>query len=165
MIVVSDASPIISLSSVGRLDLLTQLYEQIIVPASVLEEIAISDPDRPGVREVRHAEWLSSEIPQNRVLVRALEGELDRGEAEAIALAIEVSADFLIVDERRGREVARRMGVRVIGVLGILIEAKSRGFIPAVAPILEALLTEAGFRISPNLYRRVLEASDEAPSR
>ncbi len=163
MIVVSDASPIISLSAVGRLDLLAQLYERVIVPASVYEEIATADPDRPGVKELRAAEWLSTVLPKDRVLVRALEGELDGGEAEAIALAIEVEADLLIVDERRGREVARRMGVQVIGVLGILIEAKTRRLLPAVEPNLEALLTKAGFRISPSLYRRVLEASDEAP--
>lgn len=163
MIVVSDASPIISLSAVGRLDLLAQLYERVIVPTSVHEEITAAEPDRPGVKELRAAEWLSMVLPKDRVLVRALEGELDGGEAEAIALAIEVGADLLIVDERRGREVARRMGVKVIGVLGILIEAKTRRLLPAVEPILEALLTKSGFRISQSLYRRVLEASDEAP--
>jgi predicted nucleic acid-binding protein len=90
-----------------------------------------------------------------------MEIELDRGEAEAIALAAELSADLLLLDERRARRIASRLGLRYIGVLGVLLDAKNRGDLTAVKPVLEALITQAGFWVSTDLYARVIEASGE----
>jgi predicted nucleic acid-binding protein len=95
------------------------------------------------------------------MLAEALALELDAGEAEAIALAVEQGADLLLMDERRGRQAATRLKQRVVGVLGVLIEAKRHGNLPAVRPVLDALVSEAGFRISGALYARVLEAAGE----
>lgn len=82
-----------------------------------------------GVQEIVQANWISVRAIRNDVLANALLGELDQGEAEAITLATEVGAELLLIDERRGRKVATRLVLNVIGVLGILIEAKKKGLI------------------------------------
>ena len=83
------------------------------------------------------------------------------GEANAIALAIELGADDLLVDERLGRREALELGLSVIGVLGILVTAKQRGLILMVQPVMDALIDVAGFRVSDRLYRRVIDLSNE----
>jgi uncharacterized protein len=94
-------------------------------------------------------------------VVTALEDKLDRGEAEAITLAVELQADLLLMDERLGRAEAARFGLRFIGILGVLIEAKGRGLLQRVEPILDALQHDAGFRVSEALRARVLQAAGE----
>lgn len=131
MIVVSDASPLISLAVTGHLELLKQLYEQVLIPEAIYQELTGSDPGRPGASEVQTLEWIVSQRVQNDVLVRALQGELDHGEAEAIALAVEVQADLVLIDERRARAVATRLGLNVVGVLGLLVEAKHKALVKA----------------------------------
>ena len=96
----------------------------------------------------------------NQILVNALQVELDKGEAEAIALAQELAADLLLIDEHLGRAAATRLGVRIIGLLGVLIEAKHRGLILEVKPLVDALMN-LGFRVKHDLYQRVLQAAGE----
>lgn len=162
MIVVSDASPIIGLAAVGQLDLLRTQFGRVLIPQAVLEEITAADSSAPGVREVRRESWIQVVEVKDSSSTEALALELDRGEAEAIALAIEQKADLLLLDERRARLVATRLGRPVIGVLGILVSAKQQGLLAAVAPILDDLLSEAGFRISTSLRSRVLEVVGES---
>ncbi|HEX4959430.1 MAG TPA: DUF3368 domain-containing protein [Thermoanaerobaculia bacterium] len=162
MIVVSDASPLISLGAVGRIELLRQLFGEVSIPLAVLEEITAAGLERPGAAEVQAADWIVSRALGSDFLPRALEGELDRGEAEAIALAVELRADLVLIDERRGRRVASRFDLKVLGVLGILLDAKRKGLLTQVEPVLEDLHTRAGFRVSPALYRRALEEAGEA---
>ena len=86
---------------------------------------------------------------------------LDSGEAEAIILAKEIQAELLLIDERKGRNEARRFGIKIIGLLGVLVSAKRNGFIDEVKPLLDTLVNQIGFRVSKTLYERVLQEVDE----
>ncbi len=137
------------------------MYGNLIIPQAVYAEIVHSGLNEPGALEVREADWIHVYEVSNRPLVEALKLELDPGEAEAIACAIETQANRLLLDERLGRNVAQRLGVRHIGLLGILIEAKRQGVITAVKPRLDKLISQAGFWVGKPLYNRVLEAAEE----
>ena len=89
-----------------------------------------------------------------------LKQNLDDGESEAIALALEINSDYLLIDELKGRNMAENHGIKIVGLLGILIKAKQQGILTAIKPIMEQLLT-IGFRIKPTLFDRVLEEVNE----
>ncbi len=160
MIVVSNTSPITNLAIVGQLDLLRQLYRRVVIPPAVRDEMVA------GIRLglIPHTDipaWLETKQVTSRTAVLSLLSELDEGEAEAITLAVELGADFLLLDERKGRVVAARLGLQVLGLLGVLVEAKHRGFVHAVKPIMDNLIRKAGFWISDELYQRALLAAGE----
>lgn len=161
MSVVSNTSPIINLASIGRLDLLPALYGRIVVPQAVFAEITV-DERAPGAVEFREANWVSVHEVSNRALVDSLFLELDSGEAEAIACAVETQADVLLIDERLGRRIAGRLGVRIMGLLGLVIQAKRTGLITHVRPLVDELIGKAGFWISTDLYAAVLAAAHES---
>ncbi len=161
MIVVSNTSPLINLAAIGQFDLLRQLYTDLHIAAAVWQEIDVGDSSWPGRNEVAQAEWIEQNEVQNRSLVRALQKDLDRGEAETIALALELNADLVLLDERAGRRAASRQGLRVVGVVGILLAAKAQGLIDQVQPQLDALRQVAGFYLSDSLYERVLQLASE----
>jgi predicted nucleic acid-binding protein len=163
VIVVSDASPLISLAVIGHLELLKDLYQQVLIPDAVYQELTGNDAELPGAAEVQTLEWISTQPVQNEMVVRALQGELDDGEAAAIALAVERQADVVLIDERRARAVATRLGLNVVGVLGVLVEAKHKALIPQLKPILDDLITRAGVWVSAQLYERVLQTVGERP--
>ena len=118
MSVVSNASPLISLARIGRLNLLHELYGQLLIPEAVWREVVVDGAGEPGAEEVAAAPWIRACAVTNTPLIAALRQELDAGEAEAITLALEAEAELLLMDERVGRETARHLGVRRIGVIG-----------------------------------------------
>jgi len=132
-----------------------------LIPQAVWDEIVVEGEGRPGADEVRGSGWIRCEPVSNLHLARILRRELGAGEAEAIALAVERNADLLIIDERLGREVASYLGLNVIGVIGVLVEAKHKGIIRSVKVYLDKLRELAGFRISDALYNRVLRDEGE----
>jgi uncharacterized protein len=159
VIVVSDTSPITNLAAVGQLHLLRQIYGQVIIPEAVFNELTAVGGNHPGAI-AQQSDWVETRAVSNRILVNALQVELDKGEAEAIALALELAADLLLIDEHLGRAVATRLGIRIIGLRGVLIEAKHRGLIQEVKPVVDNLMN-LGFRIKQDLYQRVLQAAGE----
>jgi len=161
MIVVSNTSPIINLAAIGKLDLLKPLYGSIFIPQAVYYEVTVIGVGQSGAMEVQTLEWIEIREVKDRVLVTTLQAELDDGESEAIALAIQLKADIILLDERRGRQVAHRLGLRFIGLLGILVEAKHKGYIPKVKPLLDDLVAKAGFWIGHKLYISTLRAVGE----
>ena len=161
MIVVSDTSPIINLAIIGRLELLPKLFGEVILPKAVYEEIVINGKDEPGANEVSSAKWIRIEECKNITFVELLKAELDVGEAEAITLAIELHANALLMDEAKGREIASQNNINVLGLLGILLEAKQKGLIQSVKDEMDKLIHDAGFWVSKKIYNQVLKLSDE----
>jgi predicted nucleic acid-binding protein len=159
--IVSNASPLINLARIDELDLLRELYGELLIPEAVWQEVVVKGAGQPGTTEVEAASWIKRMEVTNEALAHALSQELDLGEAESIALALEVGAQVLLMDERLGRETARHLGLRCIGLVGVLIQAKRRGLIGRIRPLLDALRTQAGFRLGSDLYARVLEDEGE----
>lgn len=94
MIVVSNASPLINLARIGDLDLLRRLYGEVVIPEAVWDEVVVSGAGQPGATEVAQATWIQKQAPGNRALIQVLRQDLDAGEAEAVALAVERTADL-----------------------------------------------------------------------
>lgn len=156
MIVVSDTSAITSLIQVGRVELLAHLYGEIFIPEAVQMELLRTHLTLP--------KFIRSRGPANQSEVRRLSTELDLGEAEAIILAKEIGADYLLIDESDGRRVAIREGVRVVGLLGALLEAKERGYLGSVRELTGELEAIAGFRVAEAVKRIVFrEAGEDLP--
>lgn len=156
MQVVSNTSPIVNLAAIGQLDLLRLLFGQIHIPEAVYHEIVVQGAGQPGAREVIESDWIVRQAVSERRLVTMFEREVDRGEAEALALATEVQADWVLLDERAARELAATIGLQYTGILGVLARAKAGGAISEVGPHLDALRSY-GFWISGPLYRHILE--------
>ena len=163
MIIISDTSVITNLAAIQHLPLLPQLYKQIVIPEAVYRELAEIDPPVPGTLEVQTAPWLTVKRVLNREVIERLhiESKLDPGESEAIALVLELNADLLLIDERRGRAEATRLGIKITGLLGVLVEAKRKNLIFAVKPLMDALIATSDFRISVALYDQILTIADE----
>ena len=161
MTIVSNTSPILNLAKIGQIDLLQKLYETVLIPTAVYDELLDPRAGESIIKAVQSANWLEVQVVQNQQLVGDLRNILNLGEAEAIALAIEVNANRLLIDERLGREAAVVRGLRITGVFGILLIAKQKGLITAVKPAIDDLITQANFRVSSQLYTNVLEAANE----
>jgi uncharacterized protein len=163
VIVISDTSAITNLAAIQHLQLLPQLYNQVTIPDAVYRELAEIDPPVPGTFEVQTSPWLDVRQVVSRAVVERLqvEAKLDPGESEAIALALELNADLLLIDERRGRAEANRLGIRITRLLGILVEAKQKNLIVAVKPLMDALIATSDFRVSSALYSQILDIVGE----
>lgn len=164
MIVVSDTSPITNLAAISQLDLLQQLYTRLIIPTAVYNEMVIVDKLVPGAVEVQTFSWIQTQAvvdSQRVIVIQESQENIDWGEAEAIALALELKADLLVMDERRGRAVATSYGLQVTGLLGVLLQAKRNNLIPAIKPLLDQLIEQADFRVSSQLYTTILQSAGE----
>jgi len=157
MIVVSDTSPITNLIQIGCLNLLNVVFGKIIIPQTVYNELC-ELADQKKILDDQ--DWISVIAAENRSVITQLEANLDKGEAEAIALAIELQSDFLIIDEIKGRTIAENMGIKIVGLLGTLLKAKELGHLSQLKPKLEQLV-KLGFRINPRLYEHVLKMAGE----
>lgn len=155
--VVSDTTPLIVLSGVGLLDLLPSLYREVRVPEAVWSEYTVgAGPSEPPLGSLT---WLRRAV-LSEPIDPALTSQLDAGEAEAIALAQEVHARAVLLDEKTGRRIARERSLPVVGTLAILLRAKREGRIAAIRPVLTEMVRQ-GRRLSPALRERVLRAAGE----
>lgn len=164
--VVSDASVLISLGALQQLHLLRDFFQEILVPDAVWREVTVVAASRPGAQatiQASHQGWLKVQTPLNRPLVTSLQTTLDTGEAEAITLASELSANLLLMDESDGRAKARSLGLSVTGTLGVLLRAKQTAAVPALKPLLDTLIAQYNFRLSRPLYEHALQQVGEAP--
>jgi predicted nucleic acid-binding protein len=156
MILVSDSSPLIALSRIGRLELLRAVFGSVLLPTAVWDELVRAGMDRPGAAAVLTADWIEHRDILDVGLASLLRRDLGAGESEAIVLAREVRDALLLMDERMGRAAARRLGLRVTGLVGVLIEARERGLLPDAATVVDGLHHEAGFWLSEELRRLVV---------
>jgi len=161
MIVVADTSVILNLGRIQHEVLLKQLFKRVLIPAQVSAEFTRLSVVEPRFVGLALSEWIEIlPVPQPFPL-EIIQANLDVGESAALALCLVERADALLIDESLGREVAARLGVRTIGILGVLIEARRRQLIPKVATLLERLEKEAGFWVAPSLRQRVLQLANE----
>lgn len=158
MVVISDTTAITNLIQIGLLDVIQKLYQNIIIPKAVYDELASFSNQKYLLEKIS---WITVSEVQNKEMAKELMLSLDIGEAESIVLAIENKSDFLIIDELKGRAVAKSFGIQVIGTLGILVLAKERKIIRRVKPFMDQLKDKVGFRISEKVYQRVLELAQE----
>lgn len=162
-LIVADASPMIIIAKSRLIPILAEMVDEVIIPQTVHAECTL-EMSLPGAQAIRAAVE-SGEIqvhpdvepPHGSVTIES--PALDSGERAAIALAQTLQCPLLI-DERYGRQAAKRSGVTVIGSAGLLLEAKKRGLIPAVAPILDQW-RKSGYFLSPSVVKAVLERADE----
>jgi len=132
---VVNSTPLIALSITGYLFLLNRLFEQVIVPVSVYEEVALQGEERPGAEAVAQANWLVIQAPERSLVLSAELVQLDRGEQDVILLAQEIKADWVLIDEKLARRVAIGLGLQVKGTLGVLLIAYRMGLISKEASI------------------------------
>ena len=161
MLIVSDTSPLINLAAIGQINLIPLLFGSVILPQAVFDEITIRGKDKTGAIDIQSANWVIVKQCTNHDFVNSLLTDLDLGEAEAIALAIELGTTSVLIDESDGRAVALRYQLKPIGILGILLEAKSKNHIPTVQPLMDDLRNIAGFYIAQPLYNRILTLAGE----
>ena len=153
MIVVSDTSPLTALLTVGEARLLPELFAEVVIPEAVQKELLRNHPNLP--------DWLRVASVQNTAQAAKYSQLVDAGEAEAIELARELHADRLLIDERKGRKLAVQEGVAVIGLLGVVLLAKRKEFIPSARLLLERLDREAGMYLAPDIREAALKTVGE----
>jgi uncharacterized protein len=155
MVVVSDTSPITNLLKIGQLNLLKDVFQKVIVPEKVHDELLEWKKLGADISEYENADWFEVVTPADYSLVRQLQIQLDSGESEAIALASELKSDYLLIDERRGWNIAKSMGINAIGIVGVLLHAKKTGLVNNVMPIIDDLRTKAGFWLTDSFYSQI----------
>ena len=159
-IIVSDTSCIGYLIQINLLHLLQTLYGEIIIPAAVNDEILQLENKEHTLSEFKNADWIKIYSTHNLSNVSKYKNILDRGELEAISIAIELEADLLIIDEKLGRIVAKTIGFDITGLVGILITAKNKNLILSVKKALDEVIL-LGCRISKTLYNIALKSCNE----
>jgi predicted nucleic acid-binding protein len=159
---VSNTSPLLNLAIIGRLELVRAQFGSVVVPPAVAGEFRLEE-GRPGSSALHRAVedgWIAVEEPSDDPLIRTLRQDLDRGESEAITLAVEKEAGLILLDEREGRRRARNVGLEVTGALGILARADRRGELDSLSGALDRLEDEAGFWIGSALREQILGKSE-----
>ena len=148
--IISDTSCLIVLSNIGELSLLRQLYNTVTITDVIAEEFGT---DLPA--------WMVVRSATDHYYQQILELQVDRGEASAIALAIESSPCTLILDDQKARKIALNLGLKITGTIGVIVKAKLVGIIPSVKPILDKL-KQTDFRLSDELVQRAyFEAGEQ----
>ncbi|MCB9295232.1 MAG: DUF3368 domain-containing protein [Lewinellaceae bacterium] len=161
MIIISDTSPITSLLAVNHIQLLKDLYGLVTIPEGVRRELLRVESRRPEIENLLSEGWLQVKPITDQELFKKIFVDLDRGESEAITLGLELRADLILIDETKGRRMAKSYGLQVTGLLGVLMEAKSKKLIPSVKELLDELIEKAGFYVKQDLYDSVLKAAGE----
>ena len=158
--IVSNTGPIIALSAIDHLGILKKIFDQVVLPEPVHNEIMQGGKDLPGLGCYKKATWIKV-VSLSTAIEPLLGTLLDKGEASVIHLAREIGADFVLIDERKARKIARKIyGSRVVGSVRILVEAKHRGLISSVRGALEEM-RNSGYWIHDDIVKTALEQAEE----
>lgn len=159
MPVVSNTSPLLNLAIIDHLFLLPQQFGQVYIPSAVLSELKVNDnlPGSGALQTAVNDGWLILQTLENRALLSLLKQDLHQGESEAIALAVELSAEAILLDEKEARRAARALGLSVTGILGVLIRGRYEGSIPSIKTAIDRLQQEANFWVAPALRAQLLQ--------
>jgi predicted nucleic acid-binding protein len=147
--IISDTSCLILLDKIGELSLLQKLYGEVITTQIVADEFGNQLPH-----------WITIQDLSNANIQLVLEATLDKGEASTIALALEHKDCLVIIDELRGRKLAKQFGLNITGTLGVLVQAKLNGYIPTIKPLIDKI-KEPDFRLSEQLVQETLKQAGE----
>ena len=148
-IIISDTSSLIALTNIGELEILKSVYEEVVITPEIAEEYGLEAPD-----------WIRIESANDEQKFKLLNLELDKGESSGIALALENESSLLIIDEKKGRGIAKKLGIKIIGILGVMIKAKETGLVDQIKPLIQKL-EKVDFRISAKLKTQILEKVGE----
>lgn len=159
MIVISDTTPIISLIKIEKLNLLKELYEQIIIPEAVFSELTSNHDFENEISIVKNCDFIRTAKVVNTETLDVLKkiSGLDSGESESIVLYDECNANLLLIDERKGRKVATQLGIKIIGTVGIMMQAFDKGLLTPseIKSDLQKLIS-SDIRFSKSLCNRIL---------
>ena len=159
MIVISDTTPIVSLIKISRIDLLEKLFGEVCIPEAVFRELTTNTIFESEAEIVKNSSFLKITPVKNLKSLEILQAAsgLDDGESEAIILADELKSDILVIDERKGRKVAQKLGITITGTIGILIQAHDEKIISTedIKIYLEQL-RNSNIRLSESLIREAL---------
>ena len=153
MLVVSDSTAITTLLKVGQVQLLQQLFTRLVIPAAVAEELLCFHPLLPDFCEVR---IVASSPRLQRLLAQA-----DIGEAHAISLAVQLGAEALLIDDKKGRRLAEAEGLRCLGLPAVLLAARRQGVVPSLARLLEQVAGAGRYRLTDQARSSLLHAAGE----
>jgi predicted nucleic acid-binding protein len=159
--VVCNSSPLIHLSKAGRLSLLRDFFQEILVPEEVLMESVENSGGAEDAKEIENAGWIHPMAIEDMDLKKALKLTIDEGEAAAIVLALEQKADLVIMDDYDGRAMAKEYNLKVIGTIGILLKAKLEGKTISLKHDLDVLRMN-GFWLGEELYSKLITEANEA---
>ncbi len=160
MLVVSNTSPILNLSAIGRLGLLRKQFGQVLIPEAVVAELRLEEnlKGNAETRKAIEAGWLKISPVKKAGSIRILRQTLDWGESEAIALAIEKEADLILLDEREARQTSKELSLPTVGVIGILLKAYAEKELADPIREIRKLQTEAGFYVSNRILQSIKAA-------
>jgi predicted nucleic acid-binding protein len=160
VIVVTDSTVLIGLAKLGKLTLLKEIFLNVSIPEEVFKEVVERGKDKPGSKLIRESSWIETKVVKDKTQVNFLMGSLERGEAEVLALARELEADLILLDEEKARKSAVIAGFNVMGLLGLFNLAKNIGLIHEVRPLINELMAKK-FRISGKVIEEALKKAGE----
>lgn len=161
-LVIVNTSPLLYLHQVGYLDLLKDLYKNLIVPSSVVEELNVGRQQGVDVPDITLIKWIQIKSVSSPSLIPIIV-DLGKGEAEVIAIGLENSGSLLIIDDQLARRIANLFELKYTGTLGVLVKAKQLGYFSSVLPVIQSLQSK-GMWISQKVMTDILQLAGESPT-
>lgn len=157
--VIVNSTPLIVLSKINRLDILKELYGEIIIPQAVFAEVTAKEDS--ACRQIAREKWIHVECVEDQSEKKMYRAKLHDGEVEVMILAQEEKkADLIIIDDNAAKKTAKYLGLTVTGTIGVLLRAKKSGIIKAISPVIDEM-KQKGFYISSDLEKMILEQAEE----